>query len=356
MKTCDHSRFKETMAVCPTCDRLYRAKQAALVAAEAQDPRQVDPPCIYRLDQLEDVPCHCPRGNRKIASYGCEQFGQCTVSKIFVATDRRIVSCRLCNVRKEKSDPPKKGLTWQVGLTTILKRKDNLLARTLISLARAGWENPRLFVDGGSLDDWRGCQYPITVHEKTHAYGNWWLGMQELYVRNPLADRYLMVQDDVIFVKGLRNYLDAVPWPGPGYLNLYTMPKNHLHAAGKQGFFQANQHQRGLGALALVFDHRSIVKLLASEHMIEKFRPADVTTGQVKERHWRAKKAIDGGVVDAMGHAGMVEWCHNPSLVQHTGGVQGEGPKALNLSQLGHRNPDSPSFPGEGFDARTLLP
>jgi hypothetical protein len=52
MKTCDHSRFKETMAVCPTCDRLYRAKQAALVAAEAQDPRQVDPPCIYRLDQL----------------------------------------------------------------------------------------------------------------------------------------------------------------------------------------------------------------------------------------------------------------------------------------------------------------
>ena len=56
------------------------------------------------------------------------------------------------------------------------------------------------------------------------------LALCELWVRDPLADRYAIFQDDLTCVKNLRGYLDEMKWPVGGYLNLYTGPHHDTYA------------------------------------------------------------------------------------------------------------------------------
>lgn len=324
------------MKVAKGLERLGNTKPSA--AIKASEAVNIQPACVHRLDRMGDVLCSCPSKNRMIESYGCKVKGQCTVSAVYIARDHtRVQACRLCDGRQDPADVGRP-MTWSYGVTTVLPRKTTTLPRTLTSLAAAGFDDPRLFVDGGTQADWQGCKYPLTVRDKINAYANWWLAAQELYVRSPNADRYLIVQDDVVFVRGLRTYLEKTPWPGRGYLNLYTHPENAESGKTKRGFFRANQ--KGLGALALVFDKESIKAVLAAEHMVEKFRPKS-------KEPWRATKAIDGGVVETIRKSGGSEWTHFPSLAQHIN----------EPSTLGHGGIVSPCFPEEGekFDARMLL-
>ncbi len=142
---------------------------------------------------------------------------------------------------------------------------------------------------------------------------------------------------------------NVAPYPAKGYLNLYTFPHNQPSELAKRtsggerthpeingdetGFYRACQN--GKGAVALVFDNEAVRFLLSRKHMVDR------VLNEV-----RGHRAIDGGVVDAMRQEGWVEYCHNPSLVQHTGLVSsmGNGQHAL-----------ATSFRGEDFDLRTLL-
>jgi len=170
---------------------------------------------------------------------------------------------------------------------------------------------------------------------RTH--GNWVLALLEMTVRDPDADRYMIAQDDAVMVMNLRAYLDACPMDGSSYRNLYTYPDNEevarVIAMVDRGWFPTNQ--LGKGAVALVFDRLTAIKLVTSLHMAE--RPAHPAKGS---------RSIDGGIVTAMTKAGVIEECHIPSLVQHVG----------DISTMGNRaHPQAPSFPGESFDAMELL-
>jgi hypothetical protein len=143
-----------------------------------------------------------------------------------------------------------------------------------------------------------------------------------------------------VCVRGLRLYLDHAPYPGDGYLNLYTFPSNQQLCPKDNegnpavGWYESNQ--MGRGAVALVFSQEAVEELLSSRYMFQ--RPKCPRRGH---------KAIDGGVVSALKEVGFKEMVHNPGLVQHTGVV----------SSMGNRpHEQCPSFPGEEFDLRTLLP
>jgi hypothetical protein len=155
----------------------------------------------------------------------------------------------------------------------------------------------------------------------------------ELYVREPRADRYAIFQDDMVCVKNLKGYLDRAPYPSRGYLNLYSFPQNEALANGRRGFYESNQ--RGRGAVALVFDREALFTVLTARNMLER-------VGQEAKGH----KSVDGAVVTAMSNAGFKEYVHAPSLVQHTG---------LESSMGNKPHPLSETFPGEGFDAMSLL-
>lgn len=213
-------------------------------------------------------------------------------------------------------------IEWSYGVTSCAQRLESLLPKTLTSLAKAGFNSPRLFIDG---------HYH---HPSIGAYGNWLLAVWELYIRQPRANMYAIFQDDLVMCRGVREYLERCKYPEKGYLNLFTFATNENIVHGKsEGWMLSDQ--LGKGALALVFSHEAIVTLLKQSHL--------VNYPQLPKGH----KNIDSAVKHALvSQAKWQEFIHNPSLVQHTG-TEGT---------LGNpRHPKAWTFPGEDFDARSLL-
>jgi hypothetical protein len=227
-------------------------------------------------------------------------------------------------------------MKWAYGITTTPERFDTTLPTTLASLEAGGFDMPRLFIDL-KVD----CEipetlhkYPITVREQNMGVvGNWMLALWELLMREPLADRYAIFQDDFVTYRNLRQYLEQAEYPADGYLNLYTFPQNQKLAKGREGFYRSNQ--LGKGAVALIFDRETAVAVATSTHLVNK--PKCPKRGRI---------SVDGGILTAALQAKRFEYVHNPSLVQHIG---------LKSSMGNKSHPQAQSFRGEAFDALELL-
>lgn len=242
-------------------------------------------------------------------------------------------------------------MDWAYGITVVdtvlddqgkritVERTKHLFPRTLKSLAKAGFDKPRLFIDGAKEGrDYEHLGLEITTHyPNLRTAGNWVLSLYELYIRNPEAKRYAIFQDDFVTGLNLRQYLDCCNYPDKGYWNLYTFPVNQNLCPEKktyQGWYPSDQF--GKGAVALVFNREAVCTLLSQRSLVN--RPQDAKRGH---------KAIDGGIIDAFKDIGWLEYTHNPSLVQHTG----------LMSSMGNpRHPTADSFQGEDFDFMTLVP
>lgn len=241
-----------------------------------------------------------------------------------------------------KGDP----IRWAYGVTTVMERKNTLLPRTLKSLEAAGFPNPRLFIDGiEDTEEWALYLRDFPDIETTirnprvGVYGNWWLALMELYIRQPNYERYAIFQDDFVTYKNLRRYLDSIPYPEKGYWNLYTFPHNEklAPANGKKGFYPSDQ--LGKSAVGLVFDSLAVRHLLAHNHMVQ--RPMDAVRGT---------KLVDGAVVQSLcfdKEVGYTEYIHTPTLTQHTGELSTIGNSPAGWKAV--------SFMGEDFDAMSLL-
>jgi hypothetical protein len=237
-------------------------------------------------------------------------------------------------------------MLWSYGVTTVPSRKEVLLPKTLSSLKRGGFECPWLFVDGTA--DYTQFDIAGTTVRSTpvRVHGNWILSLYELYIRNPIADRYAVFQDDVVCCRNLRTYLESLPYPDKGYLNLYTEPRNEACIPMTNGFYPSNQ--RGLGALALVFTRQAVLQLLVADHMAMRPIPATPTAlAELKAGvYYRGQHSVDGGIVTAFAQAGWKEYVHRPSLVQHIGATSSFRPMTFKPSA---------GFPGETFDATSML-
>lgn len=245
------------------------------------------------------------------------------------------------------------GMKWQYAITTVPSRRNDLFLRTLDSLRRAGFDRPHLFVDGDAdglswvrqfREEKRYGIESVTVRERNvRTAGHWTLTLYELWCRDPHADRYAIFQDDFVTYPHLRAYLETCPYPEDGYWNLYTFARNtppFLRKKGLpappgdyEGWYKSDQ--LGKGAVALILDHTAVRELLRSEYLVDRFMDQG-----------RGHKAIDGGIVEAFKVVGRSEYVHAPSLVQHTG----------HRSSMGNAtHQTSPTFRGEGFDARELI-
>lgn len=233
-------------------------------------------------------------------------------------------------------------MKWAIGVSTVPARLDTFLPRTLASLAAAGFDRPRLFVDGGD-DPAPYWAYDVTTSMRGEPavgnFANWYLGMAELYCRNPDADRFVMFEDDIILCRGVREYLEARPMPQNGYCNLYLGGERNeiLSRQVVQGWFRSDQ--RAIGALGLMFDRATLIQLLGCENFVKHRIESNQGTMRVDGAACVALRCKANRIVS--------EFCHKPSLVQHCGS---------GASLLGHDRPAmSNCFPGEDFDVRTLL-
>lgn len=303
-------------------------------------------PCRFLRERVGNVDCPTCTGRVSLKLFNCDVHGQCTQGKKVP----NIASCVGCFEYQEISptiphdvpkvpNTPRKTLKWSYGVTTVPSRRDDLLPRTLESLKAAGFDAPRLFIDGakGPYAAWDQLQYTCR-YPAVRCAGNWILSLMELYLREPCQDRYALFQDDLITLPNLRRYLEVTPYQRNTYLNLYTFPVNQALTHGRikpgkkyAGFYPSNQ--LGKGALALVFDNDAVRALLTSKHLYD--RAMNETRGH---------KSIDGGIVTAMRNVGYQEYVHDPSLVQHIGEV----------STVGNaQHPKAESFV-EGMDALSL--
>lgn len=156
--------------------------------------------------------------------------------------------------------------TWAVGVTTA-PRKEPTLGTCLRSLARAGWESPRIFAEPGSEIPPEFGRLPVTQRETTYrAWPNFYHGLAELLNRNPTADAFMLAQDDVLFWPGddrwtLREYLERALWPSSGKIGAVSL---YCSAAYHQPSWGWHKLERPWvwGALALIFPRDGLVSFL----------------------------------------------------------------------------------------------
>ncbi len=198
---------------------------------------------------------------------------------------------------------------WAVGVTTA-PRRQTTLEWCLDSLARAGWERPRLFVDCAVTIPTRFSDLPVTFRQsKLGAWPNYYLALMELLMRDPEADAFLLVQDDVIFYdrQNLREHLEGVLWPADpiGLVSLYcsqasTRPKPGWHRIKGKLF---------PGALAFVFS-RELAKRFVCDPLVLEHR-------WCHPKHGLAN--IDSVIGSWAIRQGVAIHYPTPSLAQHVG-------------------------------------
>jgi hypothetical protein len=200
---------------------------------------------------------------------------------------------------------------WAIGVTTASRRLSTL-ADCLDSLSQAGWPEPRLFADSRIAIPKRFSQLPVTWREPLiGAWPNYYLALAELYLRQPHADAFLLLQDDALLFghSGLRAYLERILWPGPepGIVSLfcsrsYTQPTHGWHRFDGSWVWCA---------LAFIFSNEAAKRFLADRSVVE-HRSAPGRDGLTK---------IDI-LIGAWAHERKVPiYYPTPSLVQHIGQV-----------------------------------
>jgi hypothetical protein len=133
--------------------------------------------------------------------------------------------------------------------------------------------------------------------------------MTELYLRSPLAEAFLICQDDVLFARGARSYLEQKLWPAEeiGVVSLYC--PSHEHRADPSEFRSINPGWGAWGALAYLFSNPGIREFLSDSKVVNHRHG-----GQAK-----GQRNIDSVVGDWCQRRDLPYFVHVPSLAQHIG-------------------------------------
>jgi len=170
---------------------------------------------------------------------------------------------------------------WAVAVTTT-PRPVSTLDRTLAGLHRAGWDR---------------CE----VVEDTSRAGAWptWLrALRQLIETHPHADALLLCQDDALFCRGLRGYLERTLWPGDR-VALCSPYCPAVYRSERQGWHREDRGWLLIGAVCWA------IPRTAAETILEDLGGR------------KAQKHIDAHVGRWARETGGSIWYHTPSLVQH---------------------------------------
>lgn len=199
--------------------------------------------------------------------------------------------------------------SWSVGITTA-PRQNNTLQQSLNSLKAAGWDSPRLFAEPGTEIPDEGKSLPLSRRDEVlGAFPNWYLALTELVLRHPRAEAFMICQDDVLFSKNLRDYLERNLWPAEhvGVVSIYC--PSHYQQTKKAGFLREDRGWSSWGALAYVFSNPSARAILSDPMVLNHrdFGPAD------------GLHNIDSVVGYWCERNQLPYYVHSPSLAQHIG-------------------------------------
>ncbi len=220
-----------------------------------------------------------------------------------------------------------KRMIWSVAVTTAPRRRPTL-DRTLASLAASGFDAGTVFSDRERGTDLaRATNWTIVVQaERVGAWRNWLIALERLVTGEPEAQALLLCQDDVLFCRGLRAYLERTLWPD-GDAAACSPYCPALYRSDESGWHREDHGWDLVGAQCWAIPRPAAEAILRD-------------LGRVK-----ADKQIDARIGRWALQTGRSVWYHTPSLAEHLAPVN---------SALGH-NVDGPrrraaDFVGESHD------
>jgi hypothetical protein len=312
---------------------------ACLPESSTSVPRREVGPCCYLGPEIGFRVQAAARGHSRLPVFECRHPAH---------RETTLGACHRCRdwadrpgtapVPVERLVPPPaprrgpKVRRWAVGVTSAPRRRPTL-DWCLDSLIRAGWETPRLFIDSAVTIGERFAGLPVSLREgKLGAWPNYYLTLVELLMREPEADAFLLVQDDVVLFdrQNLREYLEEALWPADpvGAVSLFC---SSAYTRTEPGWY-APEDAWVWGAQAFVFPRESAKRFVADPLVLEHrwsychrgLANIDTVIGQWAARH------------------GLPICYPSPSLAQHVGDTSTLWPEAR---IDGHRRADQ--FAGE---------
>lgn len=232
--------------------------------------------------------------------------------------------------------PIKKHVTkFAVGMTTATRRASTL-KQSLISLMESGFDEVTVFAEPHApvtmVADITGVSIvrrPKTIDElrpglvpagesqlepgRFGCWQNYVQTMADLLVLYPEAEAIIIVQDDAIFAKGIKEFLENDLWPSPlaGCVSLYT---SRVHERTEAIGCKSRKDFGKMGAVANVMPRHVVQKIIDSPRSHQwrgnqnDFKPEDTA--------W-LKKAADtwlGRCIRGIGHRA---YSYTPSFSQH---------------------------------------
>ena len=223
------------------------------------------------------------------------------------ASEEGYFVCSSCKYRTTFSLPLSP--TWAVGITSA-PRDESTLQKSVESLLQTGFY-PTVFAEPDT--DLNGIDVPVVQREELlGGWTNWLTTLTDLLKAN--ADAILICQDDVIYAKGIREYIN-LNWPaGAEMVSLYCSSSYK----GDSPFIKQMPARHGMyGALALAIA-RPTAERMAEGRMFQEYSKQKGVDGVIGR--WARKQGIE------------IHIC-NPSLAQHIGDTSTIHPKARNLGR-----------------------
>ena len=257
-------------------------------------------PCFYLAERVGQRPCKTCRGSVRLKVFRCAHEDH----------DETVVrECHKCRDYEPALGKGGRVKDWSVAVTTA-PRRQRTLTRTLMSLVKAGWVMPHVFAEPKTRLPLLLPRRNVTRRrQKLGAWPNWLLSLNEMVLRDPHADAYLLAQDDALFARGLRAYLEESLWPVErlGVISLYTAV--HQDRGDKLGFYANDLGWSAWGAMAYLFSNASARALLRFPRIVN-HRNRGPKDGLVN---------VDSVVGQWCRESGLAYFAHAPSLVQHIG-------------------------------------
>lgn len=223
--------------------------------------------------------------------------------------------------------------SWAVGMC-IAPRKTETYETTIHSFFNGGWseEELTLFVEPEVDLTPEISSIPNIIYrpEKFQAWNNFYLGFKHLVHNNPDVDAYVMLQDDVLFCKGTKLFLENMLWPHEDTGVCSTYAPTHYTQKMFNGFFDVKVGGTLWGALTFIF-------------------PPDAARAFLKYKraaNWTGKANVDTLVGRWTRDTKYKAFFMSPSLSQHIGHTS-----AIWSNRQGARGKRvASSFLGEDYD------
>lgn len=234
-------------------------------------------------------------------------------------------------------------MKWTVGLITAPRRDCYYLNDTLRSLTESGFGDVVVFAEPGSVvPEWH--TGPVVRRWKQFGdWTNWATGLFELLLAEPDSDYYFMSEDDGLFCKGMRAYLErTLPTIGE-FATVSPYCPGRYHKPGFVGYHDECNGPLTWSTLTVIMS-RAGVRSFFSDPDVQRHRFEDIFPTGIR---WGVEVPPCNSVKDAVLGLWALKnnlpmFYHTPCLASHIGISSTLSSKNTNWENL------AADFVGEG--------